>query len=290
MFSRFGKMTSLATDNQKTAVRKLWKTVFNDTDSFLERYFADVFRTEQTIVCTENDNLKASLQLLPYTIKIKGKSFPAAYFFAVMTDPRERNKGYMRQMMTFAFEVLREKQIPLAFLIPQEEYLFDIYAKYGFEKGFFAEKITENSIKNDNVDYFLPNEDEAYNFYCQFYKNKDRVVLSETQFRFAYNDILLSSGKIVAVKTNGKIAGLCFALPQKDHIKMLDLLAKDLQTHEELLQAASNELGNINCFVVNNLQKNRQNILPVGMFKILDNSLLSPKDLQNCHLSLMMSD
>ncbi len=283
-------MTSLATNSQQTAVRELWKTVFKDSDNFLDRYFANVFRPEQTVVCTENSELKASLQLLPYTVKINENSFPAAYIFAVMTAPHERNKGYMRQMMHFAFGVLHERKIPLVLLIPQEEYLFDIYAKYGFEKGFFIEKTTETIIKNDNADYSLPNENEAFKFYCQFYENKNIVMLSEAQFRFAYNDILLSLGKIVAIKTNEKITGLCFALPQENHIKVLDLLVNDLQTREKLLQAADNELGNTDCLTINSPQKNRQNALPVGMFKILDNSLLSQADLQNCHLSLMMSD
>lgn len=131
-------MIAFATEHTKSLVWKMWKTCFGDSDEYMELYFREKYRNENTLVYFDANQAVASLQMLPYTFTFHQTEIPIAYFSGLCTLPEARKKGFMAALIRKAFEVLQQRQIPLAVLVPQEEWLFEFYDKFGFAQTFDA--------------------------------------------------------------------------------------------------------------------------------------------------------
>ncbi len=80
----------------------------------------------------ERDRLVASIAVKPLRLKLgHGESLSAGYLGTVATHPRERGKGYMKQLMRLHLERARERGMDLVALGGQRQR----YNHYGFENG-----------------------------------------------------------------------------------------------------------------------------------------------------------
>ncbi|HPD43840.1 MAG TPA: GNAT family N-acetyltransferase [Dysgonamonadaceae bacterium] len=131
-------MITFATDQTMSLVRKMWKICFGDSDEYMELYFREKYRNENTLVYFDDNQAVASLQILPYTFTFHQTEIPIAYFSGLCTLPDARKKGFMAALIRKAFEVLQQRQIPLAVLVPQEKWLLEFYEKFGFAQTFDA--------------------------------------------------------------------------------------------------------------------------------------------------------
>lgn len=279
-------MVTFATQNRIGDVRKLWKDVFADSDQFLDLYFTEKLECEQCLICVEGEKLCASLQMLPYTLQLNGASYPACYIYAVMTARDERHKGYMRQMLLFAFDHLSQKKVPLVFLIPQEPYLFDVYKKFRFEKAFLYNK-KEISLPPLATNYFEPDAALAYQFYCKYYKNKNVIFQSFEQFDFLYKTVAAEGGSILAVGKTEKITGLCFCIKTDGGIRTLDFLSND-EASDEHLKRAIYAKYKMETVVIS--RYGVANDFYLGMCRILNEQILTLPDLEPVYLNFMMNE
>lgn len=101
-------------------------------------YFSEVYKPENTLVYQENNQLVASLQMLPYRFTYYGTEVDVAYISGACTLPEFRNRGLMGKLLMASFRLMQERKIPLSVLIPAEKWLYAYYAKYGYEKIFDA--------------------------------------------------------------------------------------------------------------------------------------------------------
>lgn len=155
-------------------VKQMWKVCFEDTDEFIELIFTQKYKPENTLVYFENDVAVASLQMHSYTISFYGEEIPFAYLAGLCTLSEYRNKGYMAQLINKAHQILEERNIPLAILIPAEDWLFRFYEKFDYEQVFDkSEKpiYPLNKIIEEN-----PNIESAYSFFDSLYRDKDFCV------------------------------------------------------------------------------------------------------------------
>lgn len=167
-------MIEFANDSTAPLVREMWKTCFNDSDEFLDIIFRYKYRHENTLIYFENNVAVSSLQMLPYTITFYGKEIPFAYLAGLCTFPEYRKKGYMEQLIFKAHEILKQRNIPLAILVPAEEWLFDFYRKYGYEQVFEQGKKSIPSLKN--ILDIHSDIAAAYEAYNSLYIGKDFCV------------------------------------------------------------------------------------------------------------------
>ncbi len=155
-------------------VRQMWKVCFEDSDAFIDLIFTKKYKPENTLVYFENDIAVASLQMHPYTITFYGEEIPFAYLAGLCTLPEYRNKGYMAQLINEAHQILKERKIPLAILIPAEEGLFRFYEKFDYEQVF--DKSEEPIYSLDKILKENPNIESAYSTFNSLYRNKDFCV------------------------------------------------------------------------------------------------------------------
>jgi predicted acetyltransferase len=126
--------------NPQTApqIRQMWKTVFGDSDAYMDIYFREKYRNERTLVYSEGEKAVASLQMLPYDFTFCDVEIPAVYISGVSTLPEARKKGYMHELLLKSFDEMAKNDIPLAILVPQEAWLLKLYDKYGYAQTFDA--------------------------------------------------------------------------------------------------------------------------------------------------------
>lgn len=159
----------------RDAVRQMWKTVFGDSDDYMDIYFREKYADENTLIYVENEKPVASLQMLPYDFTFCGTEIPVAYLSGVCTLPEARKKGFMEQLLQASFHEMHKKNIPLAILVPQEEWLLTFYEKYGFAQTFDAENEALPSLKLLSDKY--PNDlHAAYREFNTWFRQNDMTV------------------------------------------------------------------------------------------------------------------
>ena len=150
-------MICLASEHTKSDVRQLWKTCFDDTDDFIELYFSEKYKSENTLIYVEDGKIVSSLQMLPYTITFYGEKIPVYYLSGLCTLPEHRAKGYIKQLMEAARNEMKRRDIPLSILIPANESLYRFYECHGYQQVFekddtpipLKQIITEHSCLED---------------------------------------------------------------------------------------------------------------------------------------------
>ena len=120
-------------DRHKAVLKTMWKHCFpSDTEQFISFYFDEIYKNEETLLYLIDDQPIASLQIIPYTIRIGNTIHSAGYISGTMTHPDYRKRGYMRELLTVSFDEMEKKGYDYTFLIPEKEELIDMYAKFGF--------------------------------------------------------------------------------------------------------------------------------------------------------------
>ncbi|MDR2011173.1 MAG: GNAT family N-acetyltransferase [Bacteroidales bacterium] len=183
-------MIRFADQNTSIEVRRMWKTCFNDPDEFLDIYFHEKYKNENTLLWIEDGQVVASIQILPYIFTFCNIEIPVGYISGACTLPEYRNRGYMSKLLLASFDVMRQRNIPLSVLIPAEDWLYGYYAGYGYERVFDSgEKIVplKEIYEQTNKDI-----DVAYqNFDILFRKRDFCVQKSKKDFITIIKDAIL---------------------------------------------------------------------------------------------------
>lgn len=173
-------MIQFAGDTTKQQVWDMWKTVFGDSDDYMQLYFKYKYRNENTLIYIEDDKAVSSLQMLSYKFTFCGEVIPVQYLSGVCTLPEYRGKGYARELLLKSFEVAIERGIPLVILVPQEDWLLSFYTKFGFALAFDSGTEQLPPLKKIIDD----NQVDLYNAYKEFdslFRNKDMAVQKSFQ-------------------------------------------------------------------------------------------------------------
>lgn len=167
-------MIQFADQHTLCSVRSMWKTCFQDTDEYIELFFSRQYKDENTLVWIEDGIVVASLQMTFYTLNVNGEKIPFYYLVGLCTLPEYRNKGYMSQLIYKAFEVMRERNIPLSILVPADDWLFEYYNRFGFYKCSQKGRMPLPSVKEvlDNTSTF----EEAYAVFDEKFNQRDFCV------------------------------------------------------------------------------------------------------------------
>ena len=151
----------------------MWKTVFGDSDEYMEIYFREKYRNENTLIYFDNGKAVSSLQMLPFNLSFHGSEIPIAYFSGLCTLPEARRKGFMGELIKKAFDVMVEKDIPLAILVPQDAGVMNFYRPFGFTQTFDAGTALPDlrQIVSESE-----NPETAYSTFDSFFRNQDMTV------------------------------------------------------------------------------------------------------------------
>ena len=109
-------------------LRDLWKKAFGDEDDFLDLFFGTAYAPDRCRCVVENSQVQSVLYW--FDCELEGQKM--AYIYAVATDPTCRGRGLCRMLMEDTMQILRDRGYASAVLLPQEEWLINMYAGMGF--------------------------------------------------------------------------------------------------------------------------------------------------------------
>ena len=251
-------MIRKAKKTDKNAVIDLWRTGFGETDSFLDFYFGTYYQEDYTYLYLEDGKVAASLQEVPFDLYNQGHLLPATYILGVVTHPLHRKKGFAGRLLCTSLTEQYKKGILFTTLIPQEEYLFDVYRKYGFSEAFYADEVVVRRTGEEQAqwpdgckvlkwgkDTGIPPEyfNAFFDFYTKAYKDSGVCMLkSKTDLAF-YADAFLGFEGDIYVYLNVKDVGVkaCAFVTQNRPARIKELLYDDETGKNAILSALFKE-------------------------------------------------
>ena len=110
------------------ALQALWQRCFGDPPAYTRLYFSHLWQPEQVFITAEGPEVQAMAIWFP--LQVGGR--PAAYFYAVCTDPAYRSRGISRRLLAYAEASLRARGVAQFLLVPGDTGLFRFYAAQGY--------------------------------------------------------------------------------------------------------------------------------------------------------------
>lgn len=115
------------------SLKQLWKTVFGDSDSFIDTFFRMAYAPERCLYIEEEGTVISGL----YWLDCRWEDRKIAYIYAVATHPDHRGKGLASRLMTQAHDRLKALGYAGAALKPAPG-LFPFYARLGYVPSGFV--------------------------------------------------------------------------------------------------------------------------------------------------------
>ena len=138
----------LARERDLGAVRRLWARCFPGDEAFSDWYFQHIWRAEHTLLLRQGGHLAAMTQRLPYRMVDRGQTLPVTYIYGACTAPEYRRQGLMRTLLEHSFQLDVQHGRAASTLIPQQPWLFDFYAQFGYRPAFY---VREGTLEREQV-------------------------------------------------------------------------------------------------------------------------------------------
>lgn len=275
---------------------KLWRTCFNDTKEFIRLYFSRKYSDENTVAEFFHGNLVSALQMLPYTMSWNGSVVPISYVSGAATLPQFHNMGKMRQVLTEAFLRMYDQKFLFSILIPQEDWLYDYYARKGYAavcRRTTTEYLPVGAKIHPSVEILTSLPDKRIReaiHDCLSRMMLQRAVCVQHDMEdvdIIIRDHFLSEGRLYLHRENRAINGVAFVLPDyPSDFRVSELLYDTPATRTALLEtiAAQEGCATIPCTI----PPIKGHSLRHGMLRII-NALEGLKKYATTHPTLSVS-
>ena len=206
-----------ANADDQPVLHRLWESVFDDPPDLVQAFY-DRFPPEISgwVVCL-GTKICSAAYLIPGNWFISPQEmFPAAYVYAVATDPSERKKGYAGKLMQAIASFARQRGI-LLYTRPAERSLFPWY---------------EQKLGADNIGYFQERQFRLVSLHeplpCRRLSAEEYGTARELQLA-AIPHILLSENflRLQETYSDGFYAvgdGCCCVVKENDTLQIPELL------------------------------------------------------------------
>ena len=121
--------------NMIPALKILWKEGFKDDDKYIDFFFSNRFKPENTFVYMENGSPVSMASVFNAKLYLNSVFLPAGYIYAVTTLPVHQGKGFSTAILEHI-----NKIYPTTFLVPLAGAL-NFYEKRGFTPAFTLNEI-----------------------------------------------------------------------------------------------------------------------------------------------------
>ena len=190
-------------------LKDLWQVSFGDTEEYTDFFFNHFYLPENTITREVEGRIVSASQFKYFDIICGRQTYKSVYILGVCTHPDHRRKGLSTSIVEQILSEQSQQGIDIAFLIPQEEHLFNFYRKMGFKDVFIAEEeIFDKLSPRETYSIIKPSKDDLFNFYTDFYLSLGKAAMKERDyFSFAMDDVSMGGGRVDVCGSNGKILG-----------------------------------------------------------------------------------
>lgn len=155
-------------------LQSLWETVFGDSRSVTQAFFADAFFPDGCFYAEADGKAVAALYLLP----VNTGNLNGFYLYAAATLPAWRGQGIMgnliREALTFA-----KGCSDFVYLCPAEDSLYAYYERFGFSQTLYAACFenadTEEIVGAGAMYEYASAQENCPHFMSSVYRYADRI-------------------------------------------------------------------------------------------------------------------
>ena len=217
------------------ALHRLWEIVFDDPPDLVQAFY-DHFPPEVSgrVLC-KGGRICSAAYLVPGNWFVSPQEImPAAYVYAVATDPEERKKGYAAKLMHEIAALAKERGI-LLYTRPAEQSLFPWYEeKLGAENiGYYQERQFQIVSLRDSLPCHRMTPEEYGAARERHLAAIPHILLSENFLRLQET---YSDGYYAVFD------GCCCVVKEHDTLNILELLAPEEQT-DRCVQSLLEQFG-----------------------------------------------
>lgn len=222
--------------------KEIWKLCFGDADTFIDFYFENRYKAENTIVLLDKGKISAMLTQIPIRVVTpEQRSLNSAMFYAIATHPQDRHRGFATQIIEFSNAYLSKADKELSVLVPAEKPLFEFYHKLGYQEGFY---IRETLLQAKEIEHMAdqrscsckitPIIPKKYN------QRRDQQLKGNLYVAYEEDEIVYQkkisqlSGADIYAMDSGEVRG-CAAIERLSSDKVL---VKELLIADQLLPSA----------------------------------------------------
>ena len=119
----FKKVSVLSNPMESKA---LYAASFEDSESFVNYYYENMVWHNKVLVLKVKDKVTSMLHIVPKRFENLGE---ADYYYAIATDKKHRNKGYMARLLRKALKLSYKNGKGFVYLVPAVK---GLYEKFGF--------------------------------------------------------------------------------------------------------------------------------------------------------------
>ncbi len=215
----------LTPEEKKEQTRSLWRTCFQDSEEFMDIYFADKYTDDNNLCICYNSKVVSAMQLLPYRFTFYGSVLHAGYISGLATLPNFRCRGYASNLIHEAHRRLYKQGAALSFLIPSNDEVRKYYEKP--QHGAFWTAVYRQNLPLDvtndgdfsKIEVTRPDEwpNELYVFYHRLTSELPFMIHpSENDFFAALEAADLQDGYVLVARRKRRIVGFCLAVKEDD--------------------------------------------------------------------------
>lgn len=236
---------------KKKQIIDLWQTCFQDSASFIDLYFQEVYRDENALTVVENGRLLSALQMIPYRMTCWGVPFSMAYISGASTAPEARNRGLMSDLLKRAFRIMLSRRIAFSALIPAGKGLFDYYARFGYAPVCFVRHETVRSTEVPaHPGPIIPSaSDERCIAYLERRMSERSCCVQHepTDYRALIRDLRSEGGDIVSVSDRTGICGVAWGSPSAGGFEVKECFFDSDEARSALFRACFDRFGGEEC-------------------------------------------
>lgn len=228
----------------KEEVKQLWRLCFDDSEAFIDLYFRLRYTDDVNMMVRHEGGLIAALQMLPYTLTFLYDEFEAAYISGACTHPDFRGKGIMGALLNDSFKAMAARHIPLSFLIPADEGLYEYYARFGYISAFFRQMHTvhllELPAQNEVLmfEYTQVFSEEWFDYFVRIMSRRTNCIQhSQPDMMGILEDLSLANGQVVIARNaQHQVVGLLFAAASIKSVRVLEVVVDSESVQDALFQ------------------------------------------------------
>ena len=214
----------------KNQIIRLWSKTFGDSPDSVNKYLETLLK--YFIIYEDDGIVKGMLSVLPVTSGDK----KGGYIYAVVTHPDYRGQGICRTLME---SVKENKKYDFLVLVPQNESLFEFYAKMDFLKVPLLVK-KELCVKKTNMSELNIKKltVKKYETLRNLFFGEGNLIKWDAQMLFFAKTMY--SGEFYEIKNAEKRTGFTFLYKEKETVFIKELITEN---PEETANFIGSELG-----------------------------------------------
>ncbi len=198
-------MVSLATREQYSDLKLIWKTCFGDSDDYIDFFFENRINSCYPIVATYDNKVIGGMYLMPVKTYEYSKIKNGLYGYAIGVLPEYRKNGVYKHIHSKIDEYITNKNM-FYILSPANEKLCEYYKSLGFiENAYISEETFEKTTEKGKT-FVTENLDKNhyFNLRQECFKDKSPIIWDKEALLYVLDENSLAGGENLYIKENDK--------------------------------------------------------------------------------------